>query len=148
MTPRTQCPDTHGCISRWVQLSNIFPHAPDTLLLQSAVNKAGSAAWACYHQWQLKMCVCGWGVGAVIHRPSRTVFIVSNIKMTLKKRGMLKLINACGRQTAIRFNHKTHDTCDVQRHQMWLSSTFRIRHFSLLYLQELLGCWWKGCKSE
>lgn len=47
--------------------------------------------------------VCVW-VGAVIHRTSRTVFIVSNIKMTLKKRGMLKLINACGRQTAIRFN--------------------------------------------
>lgn len=66
-----------GYISRWAQLSSIFTHAPDTLSLQSAVNKAGSAAWAYDHQWQLEGNCDTW--------TQSNCFLLSKTKLAFKK---------------------------------------------------------------
>lgn len=78
------------------------------LSLRSAVDKAGSAAWAYDHQWQLERKL--WHINLV---KLFVFFILSETKTWHSRCGTLTWINACWR-TAIRFNPKTHDTCDAQ----------------------------------
>lgn len=121
-----------GYISRWAQLSSIFTHAPDTLSLQSAVNKAGSAAWAYDHQWQLEGNCDTW-------TQSNCFFYC--LKQSWHSRSVE--MNKCVWKT------NSHHIQPQDPWHLWCIAATNVNAFSLLFVQEPTGCWlWWGCKPE
>lgn len=99
--------------------------------------KCSQRSWKC--------CMSLWpsvatGKETVTHKTSQTVFffLLSKTKLAFKKWDMLKWISACGRPTAIRFNPKTHDTCDVQLQQNVSATILWNRAFQLVVCERTL----------
>lgn len=125
-----------GYISQLAQLASIFTHAPDALSLQSAVNKAGSAAWAYDHQWQLER--KPWHVNPVKlvekqswHSSSATCW-----------HGSMRVEDQQPSDSIPRPMTPVMYSCS----KMWTPPSSGIGHFSL-FVKEPDGCWVWACKA-